>query len=416
MSAQRKTLPGIEPKSDAARVKTAPGLGGRSDVAQARAVLEGGGASAPRDEAASGPATDATPAAAQQGEVTGERRRDSEAPKSGVRLAMPASGAPSSLRPSAPPRPASVPPAPNALRVSAPAKARTSSLPPPSGVASGARDAARSVSVPPRPATASKPPPPLRSSAPPPRPRAADPSSGLEARAVALDPSELVADEIDPLETARREPPRSSPPPAPPSRRAAVRPRLPRGSVLPPAPPRPSAPVGAEAPPSHVEIPKPTPSSQIRSLVSTAQDWPRVRAPFPSRPSFGDVRGPLRSLPAFLPPAGLDAGGLVGLPLEVMGPAMSPSNDVTASIDAPAIVPGGAADLAAVSDAVSSTLDLARLDAAMQEDAQLAEPPSDTSFDDPFAGDRARRKKLLVIGLAALSLALAFVLGVAMSR
>jgi hypothetical protein len=50
------------------------------------------------------------------------------------------------------------------------------------------------------------------------------------------------------------------------------------------------------------DSPKPSPIN-IRSVVSTAQDWPLVRPPAPLNPSFGfKYRDSFHSLPAFLPP------------------------------------------------------------------------------------------------------------------
>ncbi len=62
---------------------------------------------------------------------------------------------------------------------------------------------------------------------------------------------------------------------------------------------------------STLQITQASPDSlrPVRSLVATAQDWPRVRLPFPSSPTFGTTvpRGPLHSLPAFRPPPQFDS-------------------------------------------------------------------------------------------------------------
>lgn len=127
-------------------------------------------------------------------------------------------------------------------------------------------------------------------------------------------------------------PPEPEPPAPPPSKRAAVRERTPRlpGQILPPAP---KIPASMTAPPSIGETPAPTPSPiHIRSVVTTAQDWPLVRPPAPVSPSFGvKYRDSFHSLPAFLPPPEL---------LNDLAPAMTVDVPISASFRADRISEG----------------------------------------------------------------------------
>ena len=156
----------------------------------------------------------------------------------------------------------------------------------------------------------------------------------------------------------------------------------------------------------------------VRSLITTAQDWPRVRAPFPSSPTFGaaTTRGPLRSLPAFRPPPHFesscgasffdsesDADGVVGAEPIAIDAGMEATQRLLSgpsANDAQWFEPG-------IVD--SPGLNLDSMDAAMQSDQEAPLDALELEM-------QARRRRGFLFAAIAFSLGVAFVFGLFFSR